>query len=49
MTGKLFTDQTGRFPQKSSRGMQYIMIAYNQDSNTIIAEPIKSRAAHDLL
>ena len=49
ISGKLFTDQTGRFPKKSSRGMQYIMIAYDQDSNAILAEPIKSRAAHDLL
>ena len=49
MTGKLFTDQTGRFPTKSSRGNQYIMVAYNQDSNAILAEPIKNRSAQVLL
>ena len=49
ISGKLFTDQTGRFPTKSSKINQYVMIAYDQDSNAIIGEPIKSRAAQELL
>ena len=47
--GKLFTDQTGRFPTRSSRGNQYVMVAYDQDSNAIIGEPLKTRAAQELL
>ena len=42
-SSKIFTDQTGRFPITSSRGYKYIMIAYDYDSNTILAEPIKPR------
>ena len=49
ISGKLFSDQTGRFPNKSSRGNQYIMIAYDQDSNAILAQPIKTRSEHELL
>jgi len=44
-----FSDQTGRFPQKSSNRGQYVTIAYNQDSNEILAEPIKSRSQHELV
>ena len=49
VSGKLFSDQTGQFPYKSSRGNQYIMVAYNRDSNIILVEPMKSRAEHELL
>ena len=38
---KVATDQTGRFPVKSSQGNQYIMVAYVQDANVILAMPIK--------
>ena len=34
-------DLTGRFPYKSSRGNKYILIAYNYDGNTTLAEPLK--------
>ena len=44
-----FTDQTGRLPNKSSRGNQYIMVAYDHDSNAILAEQIKTRASEELL
>ena len=44
-----FTDQTGRFPTKSSKGSQCVMITYDLDSNAIIEEPIKSHAAQELL
>ena len=48
-TGKIYTDQTGRFPQQSSRGNNYIMILYDYDSNAILAEPIKNRSQTELL
>lgn len=44
-TGKIFSDQTGRFPHISSQGHQYIFVLYDFDSNCIFAEPLKNRAA----
>ena len=44
-SSKIFTDQTGRFPITSSRGYKYIMIAYDSDSNNILADLIKSRTS----
>ena len=48
-TGKIATDQTGRFPVTSSKGNQYIMVAYAQDPNMFLLEPIKSRSAAEIL
>ena len=42
-TGKVSTDQTGRFPVTSSRGSKYLMVLYAHDSNAILAEPLTSR------
>jgi hypothetical protein len=47
-TGKIYTDQTGRFPVVSSKGNKYIMILYDYDSNAILAQPIKDRTAPEL-
>ena len=49
VSGKLFTDQAGRFPHKSSRGMQYIMVGYNHDSNSILTQTLKTRSEQELL
>ena len=49
ITGKIYSDQTGRFPLTSSRGHKYIMIVYDYDSNSILAEPLKSRNELELL
>jgi hypothetical protein len=49
ITGKVSTDQTGRFPHVSSRGSKYLMVLYDHDSNAILAEPIKSRSESELL
>jgi hypothetical protein len=49
VTGKIFSNQTGRFPLTSSRGNKYIMIVYDYDSNAILAEPLKSRSENELL
>ena len=38
-----YMDLTGRFPYKSSRGNEYIMVAYCYDGNTILAQPLKNR------
>ena len=48
LSGKIYTDQTGRFPVTSIRGNKYILVAYHFDSNTIHAEPLKTRSGLDL-
>ena len=40
-----YTDLTGRFPQKSSQGNQYLLIGYHYDTNCILALPLKDRTA----
>ena len=47
--GKIHTDQTGRFPTTSSIGYKYILILYDQDRNSILAEPLKSKNQDDQL
>ena len=34
-------DLMGRFPYQSSRGHEYILVAYNYDGNAILAQPLK--------
>ena len=46
--GKAFHDLTGRFPHKSSRGNEYLLIHYDYDSNGILAEPLKSRQSAEI-
>ena len=40
---KAFMDLTGRFPHCSSRGNEYILVAYHYDSNAILGLPLKNR------
>ncbi len=44
-TLKIYTGQPGRFPKKSSRRNQYIMVLAEVDSNAILVEPMKNRTA----
>ena len=48
LSGKIYTDQTGRFPVTSSKGNKYILVAYHYDSNKIHAEPLKTGSGLDL-
>jgi hypothetical protein len=41
----MYNNLTSRFPKKSSRGNQYIMVLIEIDSNTILVEAIKNRTA----
>jgi hypothetical protein len=41
-TGETATDQTGKFPTTSSRGHKYILILYDYDSNSILAETMRN-------
>ena len=48
ITGQIFSDQPGRFLVSSSSGNQYLMIVYDYDSNSILAEPMKSRSGPEM-
>ena len=47
MNKTIYVDLTGRFPHKSTRGMEYIMISRCSESNFIHAETMKSRSQND--
>ena len=49
MQRRMYTDQTGKFPQKSSRGNQYIIVLIEMDSNTILVEAMKNRKAGEMV
>ena len=40
-----YTDLTGRFPYRSSRGNEYILVGYHYNSNTILVQPLCNREA----
>ena len=45
----MYTNQTGRFPQKSSQGHQYIMVLIEIDSNAILVEAMKNRLTGEMM
>jgi hypothetical protein len=45
----LYTNQTGKFPHDSSRGLQYQMILYHVNSNSIWVEPAKNKTKGKLI
>ena len=49
ITGKIYTDQTGKFPITSSRGNKYIMVLYDHDTNAILVEAIKNRPDQEII
>jgi hypothetical protein len=46
---QLYTDLTGRFPVRSSKGNWYVMICYSFDCNYVKAVPMKSRSVSEWL
>ena len=42
ITGQVFSDATGRFVLPSNKGNTHILVIYDEDSNCIFAEPMKS-------
>ena len=48
-TGKVSTDQTGRFPVTYSRGSKYLVVLYDHDINAILAKPLTSRSERELV
>ena len=49
LTGKLHSDQTGRFPVMSSKGTKHIMVICDHDSNAIPAKPLKTKSSTEHL
>ena len=50
MDRKMYTDQTGRFPTTSYRGMQYIMVLFEStESSAIMVEPMRNRTSGEML
>jgi hypothetical protein len=45
--GQLYTDLTGRFPVRSSKGNRYVMIVYSYDCNYIKPVAMKYRSASE--
>ena len=45
----IFTDQTGKFPVKSYRGYQYVMVLYDSQSNAILVEPMRDRTSGEMI
>ena len=48
-TGKVYTDQTGKFPCTSSSGNNYIMMLCDVDSNAMLMEPLRNRKGPTLV
>ena len=42
---QMYSDQTGKFPVRSYRGMQYIMVIIEMDSNAILVEAMRNRTS----
>ena len=43
-----YFDLTGRFPQKSSRGNEYILVGYHYNADAILATAIKDRTTSSI-
>jgi hypothetical protein len=48
-TQKIWTDQPSRFPKKSSKGCQYMMVLTESESNAILLEAIKNRMSGEMI
>ena len=49
LTGAVSTNFCGRYPYTSSRGMKYIFVLYDYDSNAILAAPTKLQSGPDMV
>ena len=45
----MYTDLTGRFQVAKKKRMQYMLIIYAFDTNTVLVEPTKTRSDEDIL
>ena len=49
LNGKVFINQTGILPVKSSRGHTYIMVMHDHNSKKIVAKALKSKGSAEQL
>ena len=49
MDRKMYTDQTGKFPVRSSRGMQYVMVLLEIQSNSILVAGMRNRTSGEMV
>lgn len=49
ISNKIYTNYTGKFPHRSSKGNHYIMVVYEYKANAILVEPLKNRSGSSLL
>jgi hypothetical protein len=47
LTGRHYSDATGKFPIRSFSGNEYLILFYCQDTNFIHLEPVSSRSSSD--
>ena len=45
----MYTNQTGKFSTKSSKGNHYIMVLIKIDSNAILVEAMKNRSTGEMI
>ena len=45
----LYTDQTGKFPYLSNKGMRYVMVAYHSNTNYIFVETMKNQREDQMI
>ncbi len=45
----MYTDQTGKFPKKSSKVNHYIMVLIEIDSNVVLVDAMKNRTAGEMI
>ncbi len=48
-TQKIWTNQTGKFPKKSRKGNQYIMVLTESDSDVILVEAMKNQSSGEMI
>lgn len=46
---QIYSEQTGHFPKQSLRGMEYIIVLAEVDSNAILVEPLHNQTAGELV
>ena len=49
INGKIFSNQTGHFPVTSSKGNKYLMVMYENDTNSILAKPMKNISQQEIV
>ena len=49
MQQKMYTDQTGKFPVRSYRGMQYVMVLIEMESNSILVAAMRNFTSGEMV